>query len=218
MPDEADELIEETLGSAPPAEPEASTSTTQKPSTAQTAPSGNYSLPLRVGKTGQPLDDGDGTGGEKPWIIGTFLPGVALNAKHPHGHMGVDVAGPKGVDVYPIGPGKVIEVQDYPKSGHSLKIQHDPDTNLVSFYAHLNEVLAHVGQIVDSNTIIGKNGNTGNAFDTAAHVHFQTKLNGTDVDPMGVIGKPYGSFIRKAMNPIERLTKMGDLFLIITKA
>lgn len=201
MSDPADQLIEETLGiSAPP-----------ERGVAKTLPTGSYRLPLRVGKTGVPLDEGDGTG-EKPWIIGRWAPGVKLNDKHPKGHLGVDVAGPKGADVYPIGPGRVIEVQDYPKSGHSLKIQHFPDDQLISFYAHLDRVEVSVGQEVDANTVIGKNGNTGNAFDTAPHVHFQCKVNGVDVDPMGVIGKPYGSY-KKASSPIERLEKMGSIYL-----
>ncbi len=208
---EADELIQETLGVAPATSVPSASPSTLDPS----QQTGTYHLPLRVGRTGKPLDSGDGTG-ESPWIIGTFIPGVKLNEKHPHGHLGVDVAGPKGSDVFPIGPGKVIEVQDYPKSGHSLKIQHQPDENLISFYAHLDSVSVHVGEEVTPDTVIGKNGNTGNAFDTAAHVHFQTKLNGSDVDPMSVIGKPFGSFTKKA-SPIVTLEKMADLYVKISR-
>lgn len=40
---------------------------------------GNYQLPVKVGRIGQSLDEGD-----KPWIVGTFIPGQYINEERAH--------------------------------------------------------------------------------------------------------------------------------------
>jgi murein DD-endopeptidase MepM/ murein hydrolase activator NlpD len=163
-----------------------------------------YQLPLKVGKKGLPLHD------EEPFIISRFTPKeVYLSERHPTGHEGWDVGGPKGAQVFPIGPGQVVETKEYPKGGKTLKIKHFPDETLISYYAHLDSVTVSVGQYVDLDTVIGTNGNTGTASKTSPHVHLETKLNGSKTDPGNIIGKQIGSFSKKA-NKINDLVKLAN--------
>jgi murein DD-endopeptidase MepM/ murein hydrolase activator NlpD len=166
---------------------------------------GKYQYPLKAGKT---YDD------KEPWIISTFVgKSVNISPRHPHGHEALDIGGPKGAPVYPIGPGIVIEQGAYPKGGIYCKIQHFPDKKLVSYYAHLDKCLVSVNDKVNFNTIIGLNGNTGSAKGTAPHVHLECKLNGAKVDPKTIIGKNIGSFTSQA----DKVLKMASIFELLVK-
>ncbi len=163
---------------------------------------GAYQLPIRGGK-----------------VLSHFvtkeqaykIPGaVASLSKHPNGHEGTDIVVPGfnvknnpgfNAPVYPIAPGTVIKINaaigENIKGGITCTIRHSIDTNLTSFYGHLNKVNVSVGDKVTTNTVIGLNGDTGSAKGTP-HVHLSTTLNGTRVDPMSIIGKAYGSLSKKA--------------------
>lgn len=176
---------------------------------------GNYQLPVRNTKGGMSIDEE-----HKPWIIGTYLPNQFVNPRHPGGHFGLDLASEKGVPVYPIAPGVVIETATYPKGGKTLKIAHE-DGQVVSYYAHLHRVLVSKGEDVNFNTVIGEMGNTGNAKDTAPHLHLEVKINNKRVDPQKIIGQPIGSLSKKAaiildtLNDLNNFTKssLKDLIL-----
>lgn len=148
---------------------------------------GFYQLPVKVGKTGKSIDEGD-----RPWIVGTFLPKQYVNDTHPEGHNGVDLKAPKGTPIYPIGPGTVTEAKEYPKGGKTCKIAHE-DGILVSYYAHMDFVNARPGQKVTSDDVIGYVGATGNARGVN-HCHLEVKLNGSHIDPFSVIGKSIGIY------------------------
>lgn len=154
---------------------------------------GKYQYPVKVSSKGEVLH------GEEPTNIGGYLPKFKnLNPKHPSGHRGLDLQTPRNTPIYAIGPGKVLEVRDYPKGGHTIKTSHE-DGKLTAYYAHMEKpsTLA-AGQEIDSNTVVGFVGTSGNAFDTAPHVHFETKINGSYVDPKSVIGKPFGFLAKVA--------------------
>lgn len=183
--------------------------------------SGTYQLPLKGGK-----------------ILSHFVtkqvahatPGaVASLERHHGGHEAIDVVVPGfnarsntgyGAPVYPIGPGTVIKVNS--SSGENIKggitctIQHSSDSNLTSYYAHLSKLNVGVGTQVDSNTVIGFNGNTGSAKGTAPHVHLSTTLNGKRVNPMDIIGKEFGS-LSKRSNFHLRLYKVAEHFEELVK-
>jgi murein DD-endopeptidase MepM/ murein hydrolase activator NlpD len=145
----------------------------------------NYQLPLRVGKMG--------VDGEDPWVISGFVnKSVNISPRHPQGHEGVDYGAPKNASVYPIAPGVVIQTSETPKGGLNLTIHHEDD-NLYSYYAHLNKINVSKGDVVSFDTIIGLNGNTGSAKQTAPHVHLETKIDNKKIDPRNVIGKQIGS-------------------------
>lgn len=183
---EVDSLISELIGGSVPT-----------PAPSAQAPgmvmeSGGYQLPVRVGKAGMPLDQGD-----KPWVVGTFLPGQYVNETHPQGHDGVDLKAPRGTQVYPIGPGVVIDNKETPKGGKTLKVAHE-NGKVISYYAHMDSVNARPGQQVDSNTVIGTVGDTGNAKGRGAHLHYEVSVDGVKVNPFQVTGKQIGSLSKKA--------------------
>ena len=52
-------------------------------------------------------------------------------------------------------------------------------------YAHNNSIGVSQGQSVKQVQIIGQSGNTGNS--TGPHMHFEVRINGSPVDPMGYL-------------------------------
>lgn len=154
---------------------------------------GNYQIPVKVGKSGNSIESGD-----KPWIVGTFLPGQFVNERHPQGHNGVDLKAPRGTPIYPIGPGIAAQIKEYPKGGKTCKVLHE-NGQVVSYYAHMDSVNVTENQPVELGTVIGTVGDTGNAKGSP-HLHFEVSANGKKIDPMSIIGKPIGSFSSKNLS------------------
>ena len=99
------------------------------------------------------------------------------------GHKGMDIAGPWGTPIVAAADGQVIEANDYDSWGYSwgyyVLIYHNGTYS--TRYAHMSSVAVSTGQYVTAGTIIGYEGETGNAF--GAHLHFEVYENGTRVDP-----------------------------------
>ncbi len=98
-------------------------------------------------------------------------------------HAGVDIGVPVGTNVYAAESGKVITagwVQGY---GNCVIIMHD--NGLTTLYGHLSSYATSVGQRVNRGDLIAYSGNSGNS--TGPHLHFEVRLNGTAVDPMGYV-------------------------------
>ena len=70
--------------------------------------------------------------------------------------------------------------------GNYVVISHDGTYSTV--YAHLASACVSVGQYVEQGTVIGYIGSTG--WSTGAHLHFEVRVNGSRVDPMGYVS-PY---------------------------
>jgi murein DD-endopeptidase MepM/ murein hydrolase activator NlpD len=173
--DDVNELINELLGHQVNSEDSPQKEKTER------GVEGNYQAPFQYSE-----------------IIGHFAPGMSSKS-HPTGHFGTDFRGEKGESVYPFGPGVVIRTGDGPRSGLFVTISHE-DGKVISFYGHLDSVNVSQGDEVDFNTTIGAVGRTGNAskLNTAHHVHAEVAINGKKVDPLSIIGKPFGSFSKKA--------------------
>ncbi len=98
-------------------------------------------------------------------------------------HAGVDVGVSVGTKVYAAESGTVITagwVQGY---GNCVIIMHD--NGLTTLYAHLSSYNVSNGQRVSRGDTIAYSGNSGNS--TGPHLHFEVRLNGTVVDPMGYV-------------------------------
>ena len=85
-------------------------------------------------------------------------------------HKGVDVFANKGTSVHSSTKGIVLKVDEYGKGGKFVFIL-GPKWRL-HYYAHLDEIKTKRFAFVDQNTEIGTVGNTGNAINTPAHLHY----------------------------------------------
>ena len=94
-------------------------------------------------------------------------------------HNGVDLAAPSGTPIYAPAAGKVIYSGWMTKPGNIVEIDHGG--GIVTRHLHQSRIVARVGQVVTPGQLIGYVGNTGQSF--GAHLHFETRINGTAVDP-----------------------------------
>lgn len=99
-------------------------------------------------------------------------------------HWGVDFDGVKGDPIRPIKKGKVIKTESSRFAfGNSALIEHGDGFS--SLYAHLSEINVKEDDQVDTRTVIGKMGRTGNA--TGDHLHLEVYKNGRPVNPFSIL-------------------------------
>src|SRR3954452_5999089 len=96
-----------------------------------------------------------------------------------HLHAGIDLAAPMGTPIVAAACGVVTEAGVESGYGNIVCIRHS--SSLTTCYAHLSRFASHIGQQVHQGQVIGYVGQTGDA--TGPHVHFETRVNGTPVDP-----------------------------------
>jgi len=96
-------------------------------------------------------------------------------------HYGMDFTAPAGTEIYSTGNGVVVSRLSS-KRGYGNHIIIDHGFGYTSLYAHLSNFNVRVGQKVQRGDIIGFVGNTGTSV--ANHLHYEIKLNGTNVDPV----------------------------------
>lgn len=96
-------------------------------------------------------------------------------------HAGMDFTAPSGTDVYVTGDGTVASVISSKRGlGNHIIINHGYGYS--SVYAHLDRFNVRAGQKVRRGDVIGFVGSTG--LSLAPHLHYEIKLNGTNVDPV----------------------------------
>lgn len=98
-------------------------------------------------------------------------------------HRGTDFAAAHGTPIYSTGDGVVVHAGWGSGYGRLVKIKHD--FGLETRYAHLSRIRVKVGQKVSRGQRIGDMGNTGRS--TGTHLHYEVRVNGTDVNPMTYI-------------------------------
>ena len=100
-------------------------------------------------------------------------------------HTGTDFAGGgiNGTTVYAVKDGEVIYAAKHKAYGNFVIIDHG--NGISSCYAHMqdNSLKVKVGDKVLQGQPIGKVGSTG--YSTGPHLHFEVRVNGETVDPMG---------------------------------
>ena len=94
-------------------------------------------------------------------------------------HLGIDIPGTLGDEVWASDGGEVVWASYTPSYGNSIRIQHDD--GYVTLYAHLDELLVEVGDNVYQGQLIGKMGHTGAAYGT--HLHFEVRIGSSTVNP-----------------------------------
>jgi murein DD-endopeptidase MepM/ murein hydrolase activator NlpD len=98
-------------------------------------------------------------------------------------HAGVDIPVPVGTPVRAAQSGRVIIAG--PTGGYGLYVCIAHAGSLSTCYAHNSSIGVSQGQGVKQGQVIAQSGNTGNS--TGPHVHFETRVNGSPVDPMGYL-------------------------------
>lgn len=99
-------------------------------------------------------------------------------------HTGIDIAAPEGTPIKAAAAGTVIYASWMRGYGNLTVIDHGG--GLATAYAHQSRLATSVGQSVAQGEVIGYVGSTGHS--TGPHLHFEVRVNGEPVDPLGYLG------------------------------
>jgi murein DD-endopeptidase MepM/ murein hydrolase activator NlpD len=97
-------------------------------------------------------------------------------------HAGVDIAVPSGTPIRAADSGRVVLLGWTGGYGNYTCIAHG---SLSTCYAHQSRYGTSMGASVSKGQVIGYVGCTGHCF--GDHLHFETRVNGSPVDPMGYL-------------------------------
>ena len=98
-------------------------------------------------------------------------------------HEGIDIAVSNGTPVVAAAAGTVIVAGWMGGYGNLVVVDHGG--GISTAYGHNTSVTVGVGQQVAQGQLIAYSGNTGHS--TGPHVHFEVRINGGAVDPMGYL-------------------------------
>ncbi|MBV8257810.1 MAG: peptidoglycan DD-metalloendopeptidase family protein [Actinobacteria bacterium] len=98
-------------------------------------------------------------------------------------HPGIDIGVPEGTPVHAAAAGKVIYCGW--ESGYGNLVVIDHGGGYATAYGHNTRVAVSCGQNVAQGDVIAYSGCTG--FCTGPHVHFEVRVNGSPVDPLGYL-------------------------------
>jgi murein DD-endopeptidase MepM/ murein hydrolase activator NlpD len=137
-------------------------------------------------------DSGGGSSGEPvpaPVSSGGFIWPVSGPITSPFGmrwgtlHPGIDIGVPSGTSVHAAGSGTVIWCGWMSGYGNLVMIDHH--NGLVTLYGHNTRVAVGCNQQISQGQVVAYSGCTG--FCTGPHVHFEVRLHGSAVDPLGYL-------------------------------
>jgi peptidoglycan DL-endopeptidase CwlO len=97
-------------------------------------------------------------------------------------HAGVDIAVPAGTPIRAADDGSVVLLGWTGGYGNYTCVSHG---SLSTCYAHQSRYATSMGASVSKGQVIGYVGCTGHCF--GDHLHFETRVNGSPVDPMGYL-------------------------------
>ncbi|MEP6976525.1 MAG: peptidoglycan DD-metalloendopeptidase family protein [Thermoleophilia bacterium] len=98
-------------------------------------------------------------------------------------HEGIDIAAASGTPIHAAAGGTVIYAGWLGGYGNLVVIDHH--NSLATAYGHQSAIATGVGAIVSQGQVIGYVGSTGHS--TGPHLHFEVRVNGTAVDPLGYL-------------------------------
>ncbi len=98
-------------------------------------------------------------------------------------HEGIDIAVGNGTSVVASASGTVLVAGWSGGYGNLVVIDHG--NGIATAYGHNTNVTVGVGQTVSQGQLIAYSGNTGHS--TGPHVHFEVRVNGSPVDPLGYL-------------------------------
>jgi murein DD-endopeptidase MepM/ murein hydrolase activator NlpD len=97
-------------------------------------------------------------------------------------HAGIDIGAGWGSPIVAAGDGEVVGAGWAGGYGRQVRIAHGG--GFVSSYSHMSEIVAAPGTFVHAGQLIGYVGSSG--LSTGPHLHYEVKLSGTPVNPLGV--------------------------------
>jgi len=138
-----------------------------------------------------------GGGASDNWVQGTGQLGWPVSGEitSPYGyrvhpiwgttiyHSGIDIGVDEGTPVHAADGGVVVWSGWMGGYGYAVVIDHG--NGLSTLYGHNSELAVDEGQSVAKGQVISYAGSTGNS--TGPHVHFEVRVNGDPVDPMGYL-------------------------------
>jgi murein DD-endopeptidase MepM/ murein hydrolase activator NlpD len=98
-------------------------------------------------------------------------------------HAGIDIGAPYGAPIHAAASGVVVLAGWTGGYGNYTCIDHGG--GLGTCYGHQSSFAVSSGQSVAQGQVIGYVGNTGHS--TGPHLHFEVRINGTPVDPLGYL-------------------------------
>lgn len=97
-------------------------------------------------------------------------------------HAGLDIGAGWGSPIVAAGDGRVVAAGWAGGYGREVQIAHGG--GVVSLYGHMSQIVAEPGSFVREGQVIGYVGSSG--LSTGPHVHFEVRLGGQPVNPLGV--------------------------------
>jgi murein DD-endopeptidase MepM/ murein hydrolase activator NlpD len=98
-------------------------------------------------------------------------------------HPGIDIAAGTGTPIRAAASGHVVSAAYSGGYGYLTVIDHG--SGLATAYAHQSRLGTSAGAAVSQGQVIGYVGSTG--FSTGPHLHFEVRVNGSPVDPLGYL-------------------------------
>jgi murein DD-endopeptidase MepM/ murein hydrolase activator NlpD len=98
-------------------------------------------------------------------------------------HAGIDISVPEGTPIRAADSGTVVLMGWVGGYGNYTCVQHTG--SMSTCYAHQSSFATSNGASVSQGQVIGYSGNTGNS--TGPHLHFEVRIGGSPVDPMGYL-------------------------------
>ncbi len=98
-------------------------------------------------------------------------------------HSGIDIGAYYGSSILAADSGIVIEAGWIGGYGNTVMIDHGGGYS--TLYGHCSQLYVRIGQMVNQGEPIAAVGSTGNS--TGPHLHFEVRINGDPVDPLGFI-------------------------------
>jgi murein DD-endopeptidase MepM/ murein hydrolase activator NlpD len=98
-------------------------------------------------------------------------------------HEGIDIGVGYGTPIHAAAAGRVVYAGWMSGYGNLVAIDHGGGVSTA--YGHQSSIAVSVGQVVAQGQTVGYVGCTGHCF--GPHLHFEVRINGTPVDPLGYL-------------------------------